>query len=186
MLMGVLVYSQLGIQSVLFYASIYLFMNFAAFFLIALLARSTGNEEITAYKGMGMQYPLVGVLMVVVMIALTGLPPTAGFTAKLLIFSALWEQYQQTENLLLIYVLLLGLLNTVVALFYYLKIPFFMFFRQASPSEKQMEIGKPAREPLRVTPFEKILAVLLIFPLILLFFKPDWIFNFITHISLVF
>jgi hypothetical protein len=61
-----------------------------------------------------------------------------------------------------------------------------MFFRQASPSEKQMEIGKPAREPLRVTPFEKILAVLLIFPLILLFFKPDWIFNFITHISLVF
>ncbi len=186
MLIGVLVYSQLGIHSVLFYASIYLFMNFGAFFLIAILARSKGNEEITAYKGMGLQYPFIGVLMIVIMIALTGLPPTAGFTAKLLIFSALWEHYQETGNILMFYVLLLGLLNTVVALVYYLKIPFFMFFRQASLSEKQMEIGKPVREPLRVTPFEKILAVLLTFPLILLFFQPDWIFNFITQISLVF
>ena len=186
MLIGVLVFSQLGIQSILFYASIYLLMNFSAFWLIDLLGRATGNEKIADYKGMGLQYPFAGVLMIVVMIALTGLPPTAGFTAKLLIFSALWEQYQQAENMLLFWVLLLGLLNTVVALFYYLKIPFFMFFRQASLSEKQMEIGKPVREPLRVTPFEKIMAVVLILPLILLFFQPDWIFNFITHISLLF
>lgn len=185
MLIGVLAYSQLGMESILFYASIYLFMNFAAFFLISILARSTGNEQINGYKGMGMQYPLVGVLMVVVMIALTGLPPTAGFTAKLLIFSALWKQYQQTENTLIFSVLLLGLLNTVVSLFYYLKIPLYMFFRQTEPSEKQTEIGKPVREPLRVTLVEKVVATLLIFPLLLLFFKPDLIINFITRISLL-
>ncbi len=186
MLIGVLVYSQLGIQSVLFYAGIYLLMNFAAFFLIALLARSTGNEQITDYKGMGMQYPFLGIMVVVVMIALTGLPPTAGFTAKLLIFTALWEHYQQTESTILMTVLLLGLLNTVISLFYYLKIPLYMFFRSAEAEEKQTEIGKPVKELLRVNPFEKIVAVLLIFPLLIIFFKPEWILNFITRISLLF
>ena len=174
LLIGVVAYTAFGLRSVLFYAAVYLLMNFAAFLLIQLISKRTGQEHMIDFRGMGRQYPELGVAVLVVMIALTGLPPTAGFTAKLLIFSSLWEAYQQHPQPLLLTLFVVGLINTAVALFYYLKIPFYMFFREP-------EIKIPSREAGRSENiFDKILVSLLIFLLLVLFFKPEALLNFIA------
>ncbi len=193
-LVGVLAYSELGMYSVVFYVTVYLFMNFGAFLLIKMIYQETGFENISDYKGLGVQYPFIGVMAVIVMISLVGLPPTAGFTAKLLIFSALWETYQQTGESYLFYLLIFGLFNTVISLFYYLKIPFYMYFKNAETVEETnrysyREENKGIANKTTVINFplwEKILAIGLIFPLLFLFFKTDWLMNFISHILFIF
>jgi len=180
LLVGVIAYSEYGLSSTMFYAGIYLFMNFAAFLIVRMISRSTGREYIHEYQGLGKQFPLVGVLMLLVMISLTGLPPTAGFTAKLLIFSSLWQTYQVSGSTMMALLLLIGLLNTVVSLFYYLKIPYFMFFKEKQEDEAADD--SPIFDKIRMLAGEQILAVLLVLPLLLLFFKADWLLNLINLI----
>ncbi len=184
LLIGVVAYSDYGTGSVMFYAGIYLIMNFAAFLLIKMVSRETGREYIAEYKGLGQQYPLIGVLMLLVMLALTGLPPTAGFTAKFLIFSALWETYQASGSTIMALLLLIGLLNTVVSLFYYLKIPYYMFFKEKSDDTDLMKApdNRLKNVAVEVGTGETILATVLVLPLILLFFKADWLLELINLI----
>ena len=178
LLSGLLAYSSLGVRSLLFYAAIYLLMNFAAFILVNVLYKQTGNESIRGFSGLGKKIPYLGAALVVVMIALTGLPPTAGFTAKLLVFTALWDAYQLSGNNVLAYLLLAGVINTIIALFYYLKIPYFMYFR--SPGQEAVQQGAEASVG------EKLLLGLLVSLLLLFFFKADWLLNEVNSIDFIF
>jgi NADH-quinone oxidoreductase subunit N len=168
-LTGLLAVNELGRQSVLFYLGVYLFMNFAAFLLIDIINHHYRTEEIKQYKGLGLTNPLLGVAFLIVMIGLTGLPPTAGFTAKLFIFSALWQAYQSSGNALVLLLFVLGLFNVVVALFYYLRIPYYMFFR----SRKELNV-------INLGIYTLTLLVILMLPVFLFFFKPDWLMHIIT------
>ncbi len=180
LLAGVLTYSALGIRSVLFYGTIYLIMNFAAFLLVKMLWTRSGHYTIKAWSGLGNSFPYLGAALVLVMIALTGLPPTAGFTAKLLVFTALWEGWQQSGNSVLGYLLLAGVVNTIIALFYYLKIPYFMYFKKAEASEAlTVPIGKPGV-------VDQLLLCLLTGLLLLFFLKADWLLNEINKIDIIF
>jgi NADH-quinone oxidoreductase subunit N len=152
---------QTGFQSLKFYLFVYTFMNFAAFFLADILEKQKGTDNIKEFQGAGMHTTLVGILTVILMISLAGLPPTAGFTAKLLVFSSLWNTIQLTQHNVLLIAFFIGILNAIVSLFYYLKIPFLMFFRK---SEDDIEI--------QFSNFQIILLIIFIIPLILLFFKP--------------
>ncbi len=187
-LIGVLSTSSFGMLSVLFYVSVYALMNLAAFLIIIMISRETGSEEISQYRGLGEQYPLIGVLMLIAMISLTGLPPTAGFTAKLFIFSSLWEAYQSSDNLMLLLLLVFGLFNTVVSLFYYLKIPYFMFFKKSETTfvADRFSHQRTGRRHDKFYLFDKILAIVLIFPLLILFFKSNWLIDFIHTIPFEF
>ena len=175
LLVGVVALSEAGFEAVLFYAGTYLFISLAAFFLIDLLARSNGTTlAISQFAGLGSKQPLLSVALTITMLALTGLPPTVGFTAKLLSFSALYEAYQRSGNPWLLTLFALGLLNALISLVYYLKIPFLLFFRPA---------------PIRKEPTEKIqlpaaavwLAVGLVVPIVGLFLKPDWLLALIAN-----
>ncbi|MCU0444119.1 MAG: NADH-quinone oxidoreductase subunit N [Microscillaceae bacterium] len=157
--------NELGRQSLFFYLTVYVLMNFGAFWLVELMSQ-VADYQIKSYEGWGNAYPILGLGFLVVMIALTGLPPTAGFTAKLLIFSALWEAYQSSQNQLLLVLWVVGLLNTVVALYYYLKIPFYLFLRP---------LPTPPNPILTVRKLDYAWLILLIFPLIFWFFKTDWL-----------
>lgn len=179
---GVLCYSELGIQSVLFYAAIYLLMNFGAFIIINHLNRITGYENISEYKGMGFRLPFAGVLVIIVMIALTGLPPTAGFTGKLFVFTAVWENYQASGNDLMFVLVLTGLANTVISLFYYLKIPYYMFFKNEGHSEDASNFI--SENMFNKNRGEMVLTTILVLPLLILFLKPDWlmaVINLVTY-----
>jgi NADH-quinone oxidoreductase subunit N len=161
-----------GWQAVLFYLTVYLFMNFAAFLLIDEMQKQTGSELVQGYKGTGLQMPFLGIVFLLAMIALTGLPPTAGFTAKVFVFSALWQAWQNSENNWLLALFVIGLFNIAVALFYYLRIPFFMFFRQSS-------------EPISINlgMYSRWLVIILLIPVLLFFFKADWLMNIIASIQ---
>ena len=104
------------------------------------------------------------------MVALTGLPPTAGFYAKFLVFSAVLEAYQATGKPILLLLFAFGLFNTVVALYYYLKIPYLMFFRKA---DKEVSVGGNV---------SLVFVSLLCLPLLVLFFKPDWLLNLLKNL----
>ncbi len=102
--------------------------------------------------------------------------------AKLIIFSALWQTYQTSGSTILAMLLLIGLLNTVVSLFYNLKIPYFMFFR-----EKQEDTESMSGADMPVVSIhrgEALLVVLLVVPLLLWFFKAEWLLELINLILL--
>ena len=176
LLVGLLAYSESGKVAMLFYASIYLVMNAAAFLLIKLVERKTGSSHIDAYRGLGNRLPYLGVLFVIVMIALTGLPPTVGFNAKLYVFSAIWESGQALGKTVLFWVFLFGLLNTAVALFYYLKVPYFMFFKSAEADG----------EVMKMTWSQKLWGTILVLPLLLWFFQSNWLMEALNNINFVF
>lgn len=171
LLVGVVAFNETGFEAATFYVATYVFINMAAFLLIDLLAQpQNGSLTIQNFSGLGTSQPLLSAALTAVMIALTGLPPTVGFTAKLLAFSALLEAYQTNTNPWLLALFGIGLLNAVVSLFYYLRIPFLLYFRPATGS--YLSDTKTSRAQL-------ILATVVTVPVMVLFFKPEWLLQWI-------
>jgi NADH-quinone oxidoreductase subunit N len=98
-----------------FYLGIYLFMNLGAFALAAVLRNELGSEEIEDYAGLVRRSPGLVVCAAVVFFSLVGLPPLAGFAAKFTIFAALLDAKMFA-------LLAIGAINTVLSLFYYLRV----------------------------------------------------------------
>ncbi|WP_138995142.1 NADH-quinone oxidoreductase subunit N [Larkinella sp. C7] len=171
LLVGVVAFNETGFEAATFYVATYVFINLAAFLLIDLLAQAhNGSLTIQDFSGLGTSQPLLSAALTTVMIALTGLPPTVGFTAKFLAFSALLEAYQTNANPWVLALFAIGLLNAVISLFYYLRIPFLLYFRPASATNlSDIHINRP----------QLILATVLTVPVLALFFKPDWILRWI-------
>ncbi|MNL16647.1 NADH-quinone oxidoreductase subunit N [compost metagenome] len=129
LLMVALVYVQHDIDVLLFYLTIYALMNIAVFLFIDQLEQGIGSTKIESYAGLGKKYPLLFVCFSILLISLIGLPPTAGFIGKLLVFSKVFEQYQVANEVSLLVLLIVGALTSVISLFYYFKIPLQAFLR---------------------------------------------------------
>jgi NADH-quinone oxidoreductase subunit N len=157
MLLGVVVLSNEGIAAVLIYFVVYLFMNLGAFYSVMLVANATGSEEIDDYKGLGYRSPLIGVALTIFLLSLTGIPPTAGFIGKLYLFAAL-------INAKMFWLAIIGVLNSVVSLYYYVRILRNMFLRDPDASAK----------PIRFSFMQVFLLLVLLVPTILLglYFGP--------------
>ena len=115
LLLGLAVMSNEGITAILIYFIVYAFMNLGAFYVVMLIANKIGSEELDDYKGLGYSSPFLGACLGIFLVSLTGLPPTAGFIGKLYIFIALVDAK-------MIVVAVIALLNTVVSLYYYIKV----------------------------------------------------------------
>ena len=161
MLMGVAVLSDKGLAAVLIYFFVYLFMNLGAFYVVMLVANKTGSEDIDSYKGLGYRSPLLGVSMVIFFIALTGIPPTAGFIGKLFLFIALLDAQW-------IWLAVVGALNSVVSLYYYVRVLRNMFLRDPEQGAAPVKFSLP----------QVIVLLLLVVPTLLfgLYYSPivDW------------
>ena len=157
MLMGLVVLSSAGITAVLIYFVVYLFMNLGAFYVVMLMANKTGSEDIETYKGLGYRSPLIAVVMAIFLISLTGLPPTAGFIGKLYLFAALIDAKW-------IWLAIVGALNSVVSLYYYVRIFRNMFLRDPDGSTAS----------IRFAPIQVFLMLALAIPTVLLglYFGP--------------
>lgn len=130
LLMVSLVYTPEDHNVMLFYLAIYALMNIAVFLFIDQLEQSLGTTNITSYKGLGKRYPIIFVSFSILLISLIGLPPTAGFIGKLLVFSKVFEQYQTAQEVSLLLLLIVGALTSVISLFFYFKIPLQAFLRE--------------------------------------------------------
>ena len=162
-----------SVQVVLFYLTILLFMNFGIFLTVQVLEEKLQLREIKELAGLGKDYPVLGIMAIIFLISLTGLPPTAGFTSKLLLFNNIWQNFSATGNNLLLALLLACLLLTGVAFFYYIRIPYFLFFKRNLSEEKRVLLGR-----------DNFVLTLLALPLLVLFFQPAWLTDLIEQLIL--
>jgi NADH-quinone oxidoreductase subunit N len=153
MLMGVAVLNDEGIAAVMLYFVIYLFMNLGAFYAVMLIADKTGSEDIDDYKGLGSRAPFLAVALAIFLISLSGLPPTAGFIGKLYLFAALINKGW-----------IVGALNSVIALYYYVRVIRNMFLR----TDEQQSA------PLSLSGMQMTMVLALLVPTLLfgLYFGP--------------
>jgi NADH-quinone oxidoreductase subunit N len=107
--------ASLAVGAMIFYAAIYLFMNLGAFAAAAFLRNVLGSEQIDDYAGLVRRSPGLAVCFTIVLFSLVGLPPLAGFSAKFAIFASLYQAG-------LLGLLGIGVLNSVLSLFYYLRV----------------------------------------------------------------
>ncbi|HYO25530.1 MAG TPA: NADH-quinone oxidoreductase subunit N [Lacipirellulaceae bacterium] len=107
-----------AVAAMLFYATIYLFMNLGAFAIIAFLRNSMRSEEIKDYAGLIGRSPLAAVLLTLILVSLIGLPPLAGFWPKLRVLQSLYE----AGGPLLMSVMVAAAMNTAISLVYYLRV----------------------------------------------------------------
>jgi len=121
-LAGLAVGTNEGIQSSIIYISIYIIMNLALFSCLLMLRRNNQYyEEIEDLSGLSKNHPLLSLSLLVILFSLAGIPPLAGFFAKFYIFKAVIEQSMY-------FLAIVGLLSTVVAAFYYLRIIKIIYF----------------------------------------------------------
>jgi NADH-quinone oxidoreductase subunit N len=104
--------------------------NIGALMLASYFTNITGAENVDDYKGLGFKLPAASVCFVIILISLTGLPVTAGFIGKVLVFQSVYSKYQVDHHMLYMLLMGTGALTTVVALFYYIKIPLYLFLRK--------------------------------------------------------
>jgi NADH-quinone oxidoreductase subunit N len=113
-----------GASAALFYLAVYTFMNLGAFGILTLLGK--GVEERTLMsdvRGLGFRHPLLGVALTLFMLGLAGIPPTAGFMGKVYVFQAAVQQG-------LIPLVIVGVLNSVVSVFYYLRVTVALYMEE--------------------------------------------------------
>ncbi len=171
LLAGLLAFNTNYTSSILFYLTILLFMNFGIFMFMQIAEDDLQVEEIEHLSGLGKVYPYLGVMGLLYLLSLTGLPPLAGFMGKLLIFSNIWEAYTIRGNPMLLTLLVTGILLTGVALFYYIKIPYYLFLKRNQREEN-----------LVISLSNKLLLAFFATPLLILFFKPDLLLNWIERL----
>lgn len=153
-LLGVVVLSSQGVYATLFYLVVYSFMNLGAFLIVIIFQDIIGSEKIDDFKGLVYRAPIPAIAMGVFLFSLTGLPPTAGFIGKFYLFAALIKAGPAFYWLAIV-----GLLNSVVALYYYARILKVMFFDKVPEGVNA--------EPLKVSPYYITLLAILGIPTIL-------------------
>ena len=113
-----------AVASVIFYLLVYAVMNLGAFAVVTLVARSGDRRtEFEDYNGIGFRSPAVSLTLSLFMLSLLGVPLTAGFMGKVVVFS---EALRQGLVLLVV----VGVLNTAISVYYYLRLIVVMFFRE--------------------------------------------------------
>ena len=126
-----------GLEGLLFYGAAYAFMNLGAFAVIAALQKRTGvTSSLDTFAGLGRREPLLGGLMLLFLLSLTGIPPLAGFWAKAFVILPAVAAGGALTVLAIITVL-----NAAVAAFYYLRVAVFMFMREPTSDRPALSHG---------------------------------------------
>ncbi|MDY0189170.1 MAG: NADH-quinone oxidoreductase subunit N [Desulfuromonas sp.] len=124
-LVGLVAANEIGVSAVLYYMLAYAFMNIGAFGILVMIGKK-GEENLTldGFRGLGYKRPLLAVLLTICLFSLMGIPPSAGFSGKFYIFAGAVEAGY-------IWLAVLGVLNSAVSLYYYLRVMVYMYFRDA-------------------------------------------------------
>ena len=148
-LIGVVALSQLGAASVVFYLAAYIATNLLAFGIVMAFSRVTGLEDLKDYSGMSRRSPWLALMMLAAFLSLAGMPPFAGFVAKVFVFAAgIQAGY--------VWLVVIGILNSIIGVYYYLNaLKYVYLYRMPDQDEEN--------HPLPMTrPYVIALAVLAI------------------------
>lgn len=136
MLMGMTTRSELGLSAICFYLIVYCFMNVGAFWVASKVEDTFGGDHLRFFRGLSQRKPFYAVVMAIFLFSLVGLPPFSGFIGKLYLFQAVINRQMYGFALL-------AAINSVISLYYYVKIIKAMFLEAP---EVKMATG--------VTPFD--------------------------------
>jgi len=164
-LIGAIANNETGYAGIIFYLLSYTFMNVGAFGVVALLAKSEKEYvAISEYRGLAYRRPFAAVAMAIFMFSLSGIPPTAGFLAKFYVFSGAMQSGY-------IGLVIFGVINSMISLYYYLGIVVVMFMQE------------PEGEKATITPLPAVgiaLAIAVFGTLNLGLFPGQWMDKFQT------
>lgn len=132
-LIGVVAVSELGMTSVVFYLIAYLLTNLAAFGIVTVFGRAVGSDDLTAYYGLSRRSPWLALGMMVAFLSLAGMPPLVGFVAKVFVFAA-------AVNANLIWLAVIGVLNSIVGLYYYLTVLKYVYLYRSDDDDKPVPV----------------------------------------------
>lgn len=170
LLIGVMSFTKSGYEASFFYLAIYLIITMGTFITIDVISKRTLSYDLNEMQGLGQNDVLLSIIVMVFMAALVGFPPTAGFTSKLLIFSSLWDSYQIKNSIPMLVVLIYGLLNMAVSIFYYMKVPYFMIIKKKTTYTSW----------IYVSIFNYLLPIVFAFAVLYIFFFPTVIMKYIN------
>lgn len=128
--------------SLLFYLASFVILNLAIFFLCSELYRNSASTGLKEMSGVGTKARLLSVLVVIIMVALTGLPPTIGFSAKFMILQATATLAQANHFSYMWWVFGVGILATVISLFFYLRLPYYLYFKKEKVDNYSIKLAK--------------------------------------------
>ena len=135
-LIGVAALSELGITSVVFYLAVYVVTNLAAFGGVAAFWRISGSDQISDYAALSRRSPKLALIMLVTFLSLAGMPPLGGFVAKFFVFAA-------AVNAGLVWLAIIGVLNAIVGLYYYLVVLKVVYLFRSEDEDKPIPMTRP-------------------------------------------
>jgi NADH-quinone oxidoreductase subunit N len=126
-----------GLEGLLYYGAAYAFMNLGAFAVIAALQKRTGvTSSLDTFAGLGRKEPLLGALMLLFLLSLTGIPPLAGFWAKAFVILP-----AVAAGGVLTVLAIITVINAAIAAFYYLRVGVYMFMREPTTDAPALTHG---------------------------------------------
>lgn len=145
MLIGLAAASNRGLTALVFYAVVYLFMQFGAFVVVAFLERNVEqNIELDDCAGLSSQHPLLAAMMALFMFSLAGIPPMAGFFGKYYLFTAAIEAGYT-------WLAIVGVLGSIVSVYYYIGVLVYMYFKEPATVGQKTPLDSALRIPLYVS-----------------------------------
>ena len=135
-LIGVAALSELGIASVVYYLIVYVITNLAAFGAIAAFWRISGSDQISDYAALSRRSPKLALIMMVTFLSLAGMPPLGGFVAKFFVFAA-------AVNAGLVWLAIIGVLNSIVGLYYYMVVLKVVYLFRSEDEDKPVPVTRP-------------------------------------------
>jgi NADH-quinone oxidoreductase subunit N len=134
-LIGVVAGTSRGVAAMLIYLFVYSFMQLGAFTVVVLLRRrDVVGDELKDFSGLGFRHPFAAFAMLLFMLSLGGIPPTAGFMGKFWLFGAAIDAGY-------VWLAVIGVLNSAVSLYYYIRLVVFMYLK------KDMMGSEPTASP---------------------------------------
>lgn len=136
MLFAILSIGALSASSILTYALAYSLASVVAFSALILVKRHVGTDQFESFNGLGKKNPMLAFVVTVAMLSLAGIPLTAGFIGKFMMFGRAMQDYH-------IILLVLAAINAVIGVFYYLRVVVHMYFKPAAGQEDNEAVAVP-------------------------------------------
>jgi NADH-quinone oxidoreductase subunit N len=134
MLIALLSVGEEAIAAIAVYTIVYALMNIGAFGVVSMLGKNQNDPQtLDDIAGLGFRHPFFGLALTVCMFSLSGLPPTAGFIAKFFIFRTAVDSGHLT-------IALIGILTSIVSVYYYLRVVYFLYMKEA-PEGSVVPVG---------------------------------------------
>jgi NADH-quinone oxidoreductase subunit N len=158
-LVGIVAFGPDGLSGVLVYLAAYTFMNIAAFAVVSAFSENENEPHlITDLAGQGWQRPFLSFALAISMFSLAGIPPTVGFVAKFLVFRAAVNDH-------LVWLAVVGVLNSLVSVFFYVRVVYFLYMKPL-----------PRRAPTYSEPWAvRIVAGVSALAMVVLGLLPGWL-----------